>query len=122
MAYNAREKREDNGMRGSSGAEAGNSFGTPYPEQQVIRQEMISYIRKHIAKLPAKYRSVIILSHYGELTSVEIAERLSLSVETVEIRLHRARMKPREKLETGCMLHHDAQNEFVCDRKDCPIP
>lgn len=47
----------------------------------------------------------------------EIAEVLDVSLDTVKIRLHRARKKLREALNTGCDFAHDERNVLVCEQK-----
>ena len=47
----------------------------------------------------------------------EIAEILGISLDTVKIRLHRARDRLRKELGTGCNFFRDERNEFACDRK-----
>jgi RNA polymerase sigma-70 factor (ECF subfamily) len=51
------------------------------------------------------------------LKNREIADVLDCSLDTVKIRLHRARKKLREALNTGCDFDHDERNVFVCEPK-----
>ena len=83
-------------------------------EQQLIRQEMHSCIRKMVENLPENYRTVLVLSEFEELKDQEIAEILGLSLNTVKIRLHRARAQLRKELETHCNFYHDERNELAC--------
>lgn len=77
----------------------------PPIEKGIIRDEMNDCIRGYIEKLPEDYRAVLVLSEYEGLRNGEIAEVLGVTVDTVKIRLHRARAKLREELETNCELH-----------------
>jgi len=52
-----------------------------------------------VAALPAKYKEVILLRYYNDLKLSEIAEVLSVSVQTVSSRLRRAKKKLHAKLE-----------------------
>jgi len=90
---------------------------TPLVDQQVIRKEMNECIRNFIEKLPEDYRTVIILSELEDLQNREIAEILGASLDTVKIRLHRARAKLKKELETNCSFYRDERNEFACDLK-----
>lgn len=92
---------------------------TPIPsaETSVMRQEMSQCVRDFVERLPDNYRSVIVLSEIEGFTNSEIADILGISLDTVKIRLHRAREKLRQDLSTGCSFHRDEQNEFACDRK-----
>jgi RNA polymerase sigma-70 factor (ECF subfamily) len=67
--------------------------------------------------LPENYRTVLILSDLEELTNNEIAEVLDISLETVKIRLHRARTRLKKELEHHCSFYKDERNELACDRK-----
>ena len=86
-------------------------------EQKLIRKEMNECIRDFIEKLPQNYRAVLTLSELEELKSTEIAEILGITLDTVKIRLHRARSKLRKELATHCSFYRDEQNELACDLK-----
>lgn len=90
-------------------------------DQQLIRKEMHKCIRNVIKKLPENYRTVIVLDELEELKSHEIAEILQVSLDTVKIRLHRARAKLKEELENFCSFYRDERNEFACDLKSISI-
>ena len=87
-------------------------------DQQYVRKEMNSCIRNFIENLPENYKAVVILSELEELKNKEIAEILHLSLDTVKIRLHRARAQLRKKLESNCSFYRNEQNEFSCDLKN----
>ncbi|SEQ52833.1 RNA polymerase sigma factor [Piscibacillus halophilus] len=69
------------------------------PEKHSIRQEHSSQILKSVKQLPLKYREVIILYYFEDLTLKEIAEALSIKLNTAKARLQRARKKLKPKLE-----------------------
>ena len=77
----------------------------PLVEKQIIREEMNDCIRGYVEKLPEPYRAVLVLSEYEGLKNDEIAEILGVTLDTVKIRLHRARAKLKEELETNCEIH-----------------
>jgi RNA polymerase sigma-70 factor (ECF subfamily) len=77
----------------------------PPIEKQLIREEMNDCIRGYIEKLPETYRVVLIMSEYEGLKNNEVAEILGITLDTVKIRLHRARAKLKEELETNCEIH-----------------
>jgi RNA polymerase sigma-70 factor (ECF subfamily) len=89
----------------------------PGTDQEYIRREMNACIRDVVDQLPENYRTVLLLSEFEEFTNPEIAEILCLSIDTVKIRLHRARAKLREALQCSCTLYRDERNELACDRK-----
>jgi len=77
----------------------------PLIEQQLIREEMNECIRGYIEKLPESYRTVLVLSEWEGLRNNEIAEILGVTLNTVKIRLHRAKSKLKEELETHCEFY-----------------
>lgn len=87
------------------------------PDRQIIRDEMSDCIREFVDRLPPDYRTVIVLNELEGFTNREIAEVLEISLETAKIRLHRARAKLKEILETGCDFYLDERSELACDRK-----
>lgn len=86
-------------------------------EHTLVRREMNDCIDEFIARLPTSYRSVLILSEQEEFTNQEIAAALGLTLETVKIRLHRARARLRKELGSGCDFYRDDRNEFACEPK-----
>ena len=91
--------------------------GSPGSDQEYIRREMNACIRGVIEKLPENYRTVLLLSEFEELTNPDIADILDISIDTVKIRLHRARTALRKAMESACSFYHDERNELMCDRK-----
>jgi RNA polymerase sigma-70 factor (ECF subfamily) len=87
-------------------------------ERQFIRQKMNVCIRGEVETLPEPYRTVLALSELAELKNAEIAEIEGVSLETVKIRLHRARARLRKGLEKRCDFYRDENNGLMCDQKD----
>lgn len=56
---------------------------------------------QQVARLPVKYREVIILFYQRDLSSAEVAQTLGISEPTVRTRLHRGRALLREWMEAG---------------------
>lgn len=77
----------------------------PPIEKELIRDEMNDCIRGYIEKLPGDYRAVLALSEYEGIKNSEIAEILGVTLDTVKIRLHRAKAKLKEELEVNCELY-----------------
>jgi RNA polymerase sigma-70 factor (ECF subfamily) len=61
------------------------------PEDRALRDEAARSVKKAVAALPEKLRSVLVLREYGELSYQEIAAALRIDVGTVMSRLSRAR-------------------------------
>ena len=87
------------------------------PDRKVIRDEMSDCIREFVDRLPPDYRTIIILNELEGFTNNEIAGILQISLDTAKIRLHRARAKLKESLESGCDFYLDESTELACDRK-----
>ncbi len=87
-------------------------------DQQLIRKEMNSCIREYIDQLPEDYRTILVLSEVEGFKNREIAEILEVSLDTVKIRLHRARAKLKERLSSHCNFYLDERSELACDRKE----
>jgi RNA polymerase sigma-70 factor, ECF subfamily len=86
-------------------------------ETMAIRQEMNACIRDFIERLPGNYKSAMVLSDLEGFKNEEIAAILELSLDTVKIRLHRAREKLRRDLEAGCSFYRGDDNQLACDPK-----
>lgn len=86
-------------------------------DRQLIRHEMNSCIREVVDRLPGDFRTALLLSEQEELKDSEIAAILGVSLSTVKIRLHRARIKLREALECSCTFYRDERSVLACDRK-----
>jgi RNA polymerase sigma-70 factor (ECF subfamily) len=85
----------------------------PLVESQVYRKEMSECVQEYIHQLPEIYRTVLVLSHLEELGNQEIAEVLGLTLDTVKIRLHRARDLLRRELAEKCPAYWVVDNEFL---------
>jgi RNA polymerase sigma-70 factor, ECF subfamily len=99
---------------------------TPAPEadvsveRQAIRGEMSGCVQSMVSELPEGFRTVLALSDMEGLRNAEIAEVLGVTLETVKIRLHRARTKLRKRMESQCSLYRDRDNTLLCDLKVPP--
>ena len=86
-------------------------------DQELVNREMSECVREYVDKLPADYRTVLILSQFEGLKNREIADILEISLENVKIRLHRARVALKKELDSGCDFYHNEQGSLACDRK-----
>lgn len=64
----------------------------PNPEQQLINKQRGEQLRAVVRQLKPRYRRVVEMRYFEELSYEEIAERLKLPMGTVKIQLRRARM------------------------------
>ena len=70
----------------------------PGPVEQMLNQETQAAMTEAIDALPPEFRQVFVLRDIEELSNAEVAEILDLSVAAVKSRLHRARLKVRNRL------------------------
>jgi len=69
------------------------------PLDNLLNEELSSVINQSILGLPEKYRVVIVLRDIEGFSTAETAQILNLSPSNVKVRLHRARLYLRDKLE-----------------------
>ena len=89
----------------------------PLHDTLLIRKDMNECIRSLVNDLPENYRAVLVLSDLEGFTNAEIGDVLGMSLDTVKIRLHRARLQLKKAMDQACHLYHDARNVLSCDRK-----
>jgi RNA polymerase sigma-70 factor (ECF subfamily) len=68
------------------------------PSEAVEREEVRKMIQQAVEMLPNIYREVFLLRDVEELTIVETAEMLNISIPSVKVRLHRGRMMLQKQL------------------------
>lgn len=93
----------------------------PSLEQIIERSDMCACVQRYLDDLSDSYRAVILLHDLDGLTGPQIAELLGVSLATVKIRLHRARVRLRAQLEAGCAFSHDERDVLVCEPKSPPL-
>lgn len=62
------------------------------PSEALERQEVRLLLQQAVASLPTIYREVLILRDVEEFNTGEVAEVLKISISSVKVRLHRARL------------------------------
>jgi RNA polymerase sigma-70 factor (ECF subfamily) len=67
--------------------------------QPALDAELAQVTRQILAKLPEKYRTILILREYEDLSYTDMAEVLDTNLGTIESRLFRARQRFKEALE-----------------------
>jgi RNA polymerase sigma-70 factor (ECF subfamily) len=68
------------------------------PSETVEREEVKKLLQQAVEALPDIYRQVFLLRDVEELNSNETAQALNISVPSVKVRLHRARMMLQKQL------------------------
>lgn len=61
------------------------------PQDEFIKSQRIEMVRFFVDKLPAKYRKLVQLRYFDELSYEEIAQELDKPLGTVKAQLHRSR-------------------------------
>ncbi len=90
----------------------------PAADEELVRQEMNECIRDFVERLPVNYRTVLVLSELEGMKNREVAEVLGISLETVKVRLHRARAKLKKMLDAHCNFYTDERGELACDLRE----
>jgi RNA polymerase sigma-70 factor (ECF subfamily) len=85
-------------------------------EDSLFRSEMIQCFLEFVRKLPKNYYEVYVLSEFEGLSDRAISMRLLLSLETVKMRLHRARTRLHTELRANCRCYHTERGELVGER------
>lgn len=68
------------------------------PEKILLKKEQDRNLHQAIALLPEKYKAVVIMYHFQELSYKEMGDILHLPVRTVETHLYRAKQRLKELL------------------------
>ena len=71
----------------------------------------------YVKQIPPRYLDIYLLAEFEDLTSDEIARRLSLSPGTVKIRLHRARARLNDELRRHCRCYRNERGELMAEPK-----
>lgn len=87
-------------------------------DDRLVEEEMNDCVRQMINRLPDKYREVLILHDFEELTAEQTATICGCSLAAAKIRIHRARLRLKDALKKQCSFYHDSDNVLRCDRKE----
>lgn len=86
--------------------------------ERLIIDEMNACVREVIDSLPAPYRAALILHDLEELPAEQVAEAADCSVAAAKIRIHRARLRLKQALQSQCSFYRDPESVFRCQRKE----
>jgi RNA polymerase sigma-70 factor (ECF subfamily) len=89
-------------------------------QKELEQREMGECVQDRMSLLPESQRMVIILFDIMGCTHQEIAEIMGITIETVKVRLHRARKKLKAILERACNFETDERNVLICEPKSAP--
>ncbi len=85
------------------------------PEKGILREEMEACFMDIVRKMSKNDQAIILLNVLEELPNTQVSAILDLPLETVKIRLHRARARLRRELEAHCGFCRDARNMLTWD-------
>ncbi len=88
------------------------------PDERYVRKEMAECYLGFVRKLPPRYYEVYACSEFEELTDSEISKKLALPLNTIKMRLHRARQMLYEELRAHCQCYHSKNGELLGHRKE----
>lgn len=63
----------------------------PHPDESYHKKQRKQYLQLAISRLPDRYRQLVELRYFEELSYEEIAQRLEVPIGTVKAQLHRSR-------------------------------
>jgi len=75
-----------------------NADHSPSPESSAETAELGGRLRNAVAELPDPQRAVVVLKDIYGWSHAEVAKALDISVTAAKVRLHRARLKLKDKL------------------------
>lgn len=71
------------------------------PEQRMMHEQKLAHVRRLVEKMNAKYRVMLELRYYEELSYEEIAQELDLPLGTVKAQLFRAKELLQQQLQNN---------------------
>jgi RNA polymerase sigma-70 factor (ECF subfamily) len=85
------------------------------PFADFTRNEMVRLVRQAVLSLPARYREVVVLCDFQEVSCADAAAALGCAIGTINSRLHRGHLMLLKKLRT-LMGEESQTNEAVQTR------
>jgi RNA polymerase sigma-70 factor, ECF subfamily len=87
--------------QGQGPAPIRNLISQDNPLNELTRNEVADAVRQAVLALPARYREVIVLCDFQEMSYAEVAEALACTVGTISSRLNRGRALLARRLRAG---------------------
>lgn len=87
------------------------------PLTSAMNNQMSDCVQGKVAILPEAYREVLIKHDIEGVKLKEIAQNQGVNVNSIKVRLHRARKKFRKLIEEACELSVDERNVLICEGK-----
>lgn len=84
---------------------------TPSALSEVLRNEAEGRIRRALAALPEKHRTVLVLRYYDRMSYSQIAEALDMPLSAIRVRIFRAKRSLRGNLRRSNRADHLAKQD-----------
>lgn len=94
--------------------------GDPPVDERLVVDEMNACVRQVIDSLPEDYRAALVLHDLEGHSAAETAGICGCSVPTAKIRIHRARLRLKDRLREECDFYRDGDSVFRCEPKAAP--
>lgn len=98
----------------------GDEPGEVQGDERLVLDEMNACVREVIDRLPPDHRAAIVLFHIEGRSIAETAEILGISTGATRVRIHRARKRLKEALDSECTFYATPDGTTRCDRKAPP--
>lgn len=85
-------------LRARNAALDGLSHRSATEQLPLADREVFDRVRAAVRQMPDMYREVVVLRYLEQMSAAEVAEALAVSINTVEVRLHRARKRLKDLL------------------------
>lgn len=82
-------------------------------EKLLANAEIASCLKGMIDSLPEKYKQVILLTEFQEMTQKEVSEKLDISISGAKSRVQRARKMLKKRLLGCCHLEFDNRGNII---------
>jgi RNA polymerase sigma-70 factor (ECF subfamily) len=86
-----------------------------FTEAALASHQMTACVQHKITLLPESLRTVLWFFDVEAMPQHEIAQMLGIPVENVKVRLHRARKRLKQILQTHCTFERDERGVLVCE-------
>ncbi len=97
-----RKRRDDVSIEGTGGEYVRQPASlTPNPEETIIRTQRQSQLEQYLEMMAPKYRRLIELRFFKDLSYEEISEELGLPMGTIKTQIHRARTQLSDFISQG---------------------
>ena len=86
-------------------------------DERLVLDEMNACVREVIYSLPPDYRAALVLYNLQGKSVKETAKICGVSVSTVKIRIHRAKVCLQKALNEKCVFYKSSDGNIRCDKK-----